>query len=473
MLNRRTALEYLATAGSLAAIPRVARAATPAAPAWRPRHTVIVVLENHSYREIIGNPAMPWLNQLAGRSALMTRAYAAPTPYGRVPSGGPVRADDPSSPTTAHWTRGEPFRHPLPSRGSQTNYMYLFAGHNQGLLPDWFLQPGSGRKASELKPAYHDAYGDLLVDVQGRPAPRFTGEIGLSNELLTDYPALRLPFVTPNLGAAVRSKGFSFATFSESLPYPAFNGRGHEPPGVTDGYARRHNPAINWIPFPEYGRPVAPALQRFLLPVGCNLALRPSVDRDGTRHPGFGWDAHGERAPFDALPTVSLVVPNNMNNGHSGSLAAADDWLRAHVAPFADWAAAHDSLLIVTADEDGLTDTTNGAANVGLDAALARHFPGQGRSAMYGLDTLATMFFGPEDRIRPGHYDSRIDHLNVLATVLHLYGALADFTADFKATWGAAQHPLNPKWDGGTHPLRQRELAAQLANLVPVDEIWA
>lgn len=436
---------------------------------WQPKRTVIVILENRSFKELIGSADMPFLNQLAGASALMTKSYAAPTPYNTVPTGGVPKAADPKALATTTWTHGAAFTHPLPARGSQTNYFYQFAGHNQGFLPDWFQQPGSGRNASTSLPAYQDPFGNLLTDTHGNPAPSFTGEIGLSNELVTSFPNVSLPFTTPNLGAALIQQGHSFATFSESLPYPSYNGKVNNPAGVADGYARRHNPAINWINFAEYGKTVAADKARFVLPVGCNLAMAATVDTDGTKYPGFGVDKDGNKASFDQLPTVSLVVPNDMDNIHTGTLAAADAWLKTHIKPYADWALNNDSLLIVTTDEDGFTDPSNGIANVGTDTLIAQYYPGKGGSYMYGMDNITTMFFGPVERIKPGSYSTRIDHLNVLATVLDMYGALEGFKADFQAAWGAATHPINPQWVGGTHPVRQQELAAQLSNLKPVD----
>jgi acid phosphatase len=37
---------------------------------------------------------------------------------------------------------------------------------------------------------------------------------------------------------------------------------------------------------------------------------------------------------------------------HDGTVAQGDQWLQAHLGAYADWCATHDSLLIVTADED-------------------------------------------------------------------------------------------------------------------------
>ncbi|MES2262396.1 MAG: alkaline phosphatase family protein [Pseudomonadota bacterium] len=441
-------------------------------PKWKPTKTVIVILENRSFKELIGSADMPYLNQLAAASALLTKSYAAPTPYNITPTGGAPIAADPKNLTTTTWTTGAKFTHPLPARGSQTNYFYQFSGHNQGFLPDWYQQPGSGRTASASLPAYQDQYGNTLVDANGKPTPRFTGEIGLSNELVTSFANVSLPFTTPNLGAAIIEQGLTFATFSESLPYPSYNDKAFNPTGIPDGYARRHNPAINWINFPIYAKTIPSDKLRFTLPVGSNLAMINTVDPDGTKYPGFRVDKDGKAAAFDALPTVSLVVPNNMDNIHTGTLAAADAWLRANIKPYADWAAANDALLIVTTDEDGFTDASNGIANVGTDTLIAQAYPGKGGSYMYGMDNITTMFFGPANRIKVGQFATRVDHLNVLASVLDLYGALEKFTTDFRSTWSATTHPINPKWVGGADPVRQNELASQLTNLKPITEVF-
>jgi phosphatidylinositol-3-phosphatase len=57
---------------------RPAPAAVTAVPA--PLHTVLVVMENHGYGEIIGNPAAPFINGLARRGVLFTRSYAITHP---------------------------------------------------------------------------------------------------------------------------------------------------------------------------------------------------------------------------------------------------------------------------------------------------------------------------------------------------------------------------------------------------------
>src|SRR4030095_15082633 len=96
-------------------------------------HVVIVIEENHSFTQIIGNTEdAPYINQLADEGANFTNFYA--------------------------------ITHP-----SQPNYLEFFSGNYQGVTDD-------------------------------------------------AYPQSPLPFDTPNLGAEVLAQGFTYASFSESLP---------------------------------------------------------------------------------------------------------------------------------------------------------------------------------------------------------------------------------------------------------------
>ncbi|HEY2167410.1 MAG TPA: alkaline phosphatase family protein, partial [Jatrophihabitantaceae bacterium] len=53
-------------------------AAAGAVPHWD--HVVVVVLENKAAGELVGNPAAPFLNQLAHQGALFTHSYAITHP---------------------------------------------------------------------------------------------------------------------------------------------------------------------------------------------------------------------------------------------------------------------------------------------------------------------------------------------------------------------------------------------------------
>ena len=73
-------------------------------------------------------------------------------------------------------------------------------------------------------------------------------------------------------------------------------------------------------------------------------------------------------------------------------IQAGDRWLQTHLDAYVQWAQQHNSLLIVTWDED------NGKEH----------------------NRIATLFVGP--MVRAGRYGQRITHYNVLRTIEDLYG---------------------------------------------------
>jgi phospholipase C len=178
-------------------------------------------------------------------------------------------------------------------------------------------------------------------------------------------------FDSDNLATRLLDKGLTFASYAESLP------------GVGDvtctagAYHRKHNPVSNW-----QGTRVAPELNK--------------------RFADFPQD-------FSKLPTISFVIPDQDNDMHDGSFETADDWLKTHIAPYADWAMEHNSLLIVTWDEDN-----------------------------YQADNhIVTIMLGP--MVKAGRSAQRISHYSVLRTLLDFYdlpalGASSDAEA-IAAVW--------------------------------------
>jgi acid phosphatase len=163
-----------------------------------------------------------------------------------------------------------------------------------------------------------------------------------------------LQFNGDNLASALANKGLSFASYSESLPFAG------DLRCWSAGYQRKHNPVANW--------------QGSKLPPGVNL-----------RFEDFPED-------YSHLPTVSFVIPDQHNDMHDGSFATADDWLKTHIDPYITWAFQHNSLLILTWDED------DGSEN----------------------NRIVTLFIGP--MVKTGSTDQHINHYNVLRTLLDLYG---------------------------------------------------
>ena len=95
---------------------------------------------------------------------------------------------------------------------------------------------------------------------------------------------------------------------------------------------------------------------------------------------------------FSELPTVAFVVPNLCNDMHDCGVRAGDRWAQQHLPAYVTWAQAHDSLLVVTFDED------NGSS--------ANH--------------IATILVGP--MVKPGTSAQRVDHYSLLRTLEDMYG---------------------------------------------------
>lgn len=154
-----------------------------------------------------------------------------------------------------------------------------------------------------------------------------------------------------NLAGALLAKGLSFASYAESMPEAGFEGC------IYGAYMRKHNPVANWKELAAYNLPFTAFPQN-----------------------------------YSQLPTVALVVPDQQNDMHDGSIAQGDAWLARNLAPYALWAMTHNSLLIVTWDED------NG----------------------WSGNRVATIFAGA--MVKPGKSAQRINHYTVLRTLAEMYG---------------------------------------------------
>ncbi len=196
----------------------------------------------------------------------------------------------------------------------------------------------------------------------------------------------------PDLGSELAAANFTFTGYAEGLPHV----------GATDSktgkYARKHCP---WIDFAD----VPPAV---------------SLPFDGD---GFAFPDTAEG--FAKLPTVAFVVPNLDNDMHDGSVEQGDRWLQDHLGAYVQWAQTHNSLLILTFDED------NGSK----------------------ANKIPTIFVGP--MVRPGQYDEPITHFNVLRTMeqmYHLpYAGQSEAAQPIADVWAAhtAQTPVSAETRSG------------------------
>ena len=131
------------------------------------------------------------------------------------------------------------------------------------------------------------------------------------------------PFSTSNLGAALRAAGRTFVGYSEGLPAVGSLVE------ISGAYVRKHSPWTNW----QSNVPNA-------------NQLPASVNQPFTAFP----------SDFTQLPTVCFVIPDLNHDMHDGTIAQADTWLQTNLGAYAAWAMTHNSLLILTWDEDGDTE---------------------------------------------------------------------------------------------------------------------
>ena len=313
-----------------------------------PAHVVVVIYENHSYDEIVGNSTeAPNFNQFANMGAVFTDAHA--------------------------------IEHP-----SQPNYLDIFSGENQQVV------------------------GDDVSSTQ---------------------------FTTANLGAELMAAGKTFAAYSETLPYsmPSDRTTAVAPgtPGATaygflgtsysldprlNEYERKHNPASNWQ------NDTNPSANQ----------LPSSVNQPFSAFP---------QGNFDALPTVSIVVPNEQDDIHDGTITQGDNFLGNNLLAYAQWAMTHNSLLVITFDEDDDEDE----AETQIPDTAGNQIP--------------IIIIG--QNVVPGNYNEAITHYNLLQTLQDFYGTgHAGATGLGDGTANPAITPITDIFSTSTPVLGEAEFAA-------------
>jgi len=191
-----------------------------------PDHTVVVVMENHSYSEIIGSSSAPYINNtLKAGGANLTQSFAVTHP-------------------------------------SQPNYYDLLSGNNQGITNDNCITPQFSSAA--------------------------------------------------NLGSEVIASGGTWLSYNESLPSQGST------TCKSGKYAQKHNP---WFGFSNVPLSTAETFAQF-------------------------------PTDFTTLPRVSFVTPNLCSDMHDCSISTGDTWLKNNIGAYATWAKTHNSVLVVTWDED-------------------------------------------------------------------------------------------------------------------------
>ncbi|WP_433859133.1 alkaline phosphatase family protein [Streptomyces kronopolitis] len=156
----------------------------------------------------------------------------------------------------------------------------------------------------------------------------------------------------PNLAQELIAAGKTFASYNEGLPAQGST-------TCSDGrYAQRHSP---WFAF-----------RNVPLDTGKTFAQFPRDD-------------------FSTLPTVSFVIPDMCNDMHDCAVGSGDTWLKNNLAGYARWAEDHNSLLMVTWDEDNYLGS-NRIATVFHGAHLTRGGLGGDYNHYSLLRTLEDMY---------------------------------------------------------------------------------
>jgi acid phosphatase len=263
-------------------------------------HIVIVIEENKSYDQIIGNKNAPYINNvLVKEGANLTRMFAE-------------------------------------EHQSEGNYFWIFSGNSQDV-----------------------GYEDVIPNSKNHKV---------------------YPFQTSNLAEQLIKKGYTFKGYSKSLPFIG------DTVYRQGEYARKHVP---WVSFSN-------------IPQGKTEATSTSL-----QFAQFPSD-------YSKLPTVAFVIPNLIGDMHDPksadiSVPYGDDWLKDNLDGYYQWAKTHNSLLIITFDENNnpgkLKQQTNPASS---DLSLENRIP--------------TIIAGAH--IKHGDYPEGkgVDHVNILRTIEAMYG---------------------------------------------------
>jgi phosphatidylinositol-3-phosphatase len=225
--------------------------------------------------------------------------------------------------------------------------------------------------------------------------------VGFSDRVPNAADRPDYPFMASNLGEQLIRKGLSFKGYSENLPAIGSEVV-FDPPDcqeLTCIYGRKHVP---WISFGN-------------VPNGTTVETSSNL-----RFADFPSD-------YTKLPTVAFVIPNLDHDMHNGrpaqGIPAGDAWLRENLDGYYQWAKTHNSLLIVTFDENDDKRQYQGLTNPMVSPITTSRSSDAHNEFLLDLQNrVVTVFAGAQ--IEPGVYSEGkgITHVNILRTIEAMYG---------------------------------------------------
>ena len=240
-------------------------------PVPRLDHIFVIVMENHAYSQIIGDPNSPFTNQYAKQANLATN----------------------------YWAVGHP---------SLTNYLEIIGGSNFGIVndnpPDWH---NSNCVSTLSVPVDESTSPAKSCPISGSGMDAATLAVDTTNEGTPSEPVYNDPLnPAKTIGMTVADqlvqRGFTWKSYQENLP-PSGADRveysdglvstiTQSEPGMPKFYAVKHNPFAYFANVEEGDNP--------------KLSLRQSVDF----HQLFADLERGD------MPNYSLIVPNQCHDQH-------------------------------------------------------------------------------------------------------------------------------------------------------------
>ncbi|HXH38729.1 MAG TPA: alkaline phosphatase family protein [Thermoanaerobaculia bacterium] len=245
------------------------------------------------------------------------------------------------------------------------------------------------------------------TDVMGSSAAPYINSLPARGALMTNYTGLHHPsqpnylelfsgneqgvctdtcptaasIKAPNLAASLLAASRTFVGFAENLPDPVTCGP------TSQQYARKHCPWLDFAGIPKS------ASQKFT---------------------AFPTTAAG----FAKLPTVAIVIPDLFDDMHSAKtsggnpvtkeVAQGDAWLKSHLDAYATWAATHNSLLIITWDEDSSNYPTPTSCKNGINTTPP-------------ANRIPTIILG-QHVVAGSTSAAAYSHYNLLRTIEDMYG---------------------------------------------------